>query len=173
MHEMRRCAEALEVEALGSEVGSTMPKHKYGTKTKYKYDVYVAGGSSERLSRIRPLIERLIAAYGWRIYDWTRDPGWDSENPDYEECARACLEAVADSAVFWLVVPDRKSEGASTELGYALALKKPVIVLTHRNAREENAFVFMAYHIHYSEKSCECIIKGWLAGQNKLDLPKL
>lgn len=96
-----------------------------------RLSVYVAGGSSERLEIVRPLIEQIQAA-GFDVHDWTRDPGWDvpgvPSDDVFRTAARLDLDAVRRCDVFWLVVPAKKSECASAELGIAVALEKRIIV---------------------------------------------
>lgn len=110
-----------------------------------RLSVYVAGGSSERLEIVRPLIEQIQAA-GIDVHDWTRDPNWDLvDEPSRADCRRAArldLDAVRRCDVFWLVVPAKKSEGASAELGIAIALEKRIIVSGEVGAR--NIFALLA-----------------------------
>lgn len=94
--------------------------------------VYLAGGSSERLTVCRPLIDRLTAAGVPIAYDWTRDPGWS--HPGGESFAEACadaahrdLDAVRSCEILWYVAPEDRSEGSAAELGAALALGRTVI----------------------------------------------
>jgi hypothetical protein len=96
--------------------------------TEHPRTVYLAGGSSERLTVCQPLVDRLLAA-GVRVaYDWTRDPGWSVPDPDLARAARRDLAAVREAAIVWYVAPERASEGSAAELGAALALGKRVIV---------------------------------------------
>lgn len=95
-------------------------------------NIYVAGGSSERVTVVRPLMARLIER-GWTVtHDWTQDPGYDLDRPLTDEeragVAERDLRAVDKADVVWLVVPAGKSEGASVEFGYACGSGKVVIV---------------------------------------------
>lgn len=86
--------------------------------------IYVAGGSSER-AQIAGYMARLRAA-GWVVtYDWTADPGWSDPMHPRDTSARNDVRGIETAAVFWLVCPETKSEGAHFELGYACALFGP------------------------------------------------
>jgi hypothetical protein len=108
--------------------------------------VYVAGGSSERLEIVRPLIEKLQAAGVRVVHDWTRDPGWDVRGVPSDAvlrtAARSDVDAVRRADVFWLVVPEKKSEGAAAEFGIAVALGKRIVVSGEIGAR--NIFALLA-----------------------------
>ncbi len=88
--------------------------------------IYIAGGSSE-IELCQGMIDA-VTHYGGRItYDWTRDPGWKLGRPltmqERAECAARDLAAVAEARLFWLMLPQEKTEGAHVELGVALALR--------------------------------------------------
>jgi hypothetical protein len=87
--------------------------------------LYVAGGSSERLDVIRPLMDRARAAGVEIAHDWTTDPGWDLGRPptvdELGDAARRDIAGILAARVFWLVVPAAKSEGAAAETGFMLA----------------------------------------------------
>ncbi len=105
--------------------------------------IYVAGGSSERLTVIRPILAALTAA-GWTVtYDWTQSPGYDRQMSAHEcaEQAELDLAAVAAADVVWVVVPEGKSEGAAVEFGTARALRKHTIV---SGARPDQIFYMLA-----------------------------
>lgn len=90
--------------------------------------VYVAGGSSERLTVVRPIIDRLSQVPGIEIIrDWTRDPGWDRPSPQaLLMAAELDINAIRRADVFWYVAPHLTSEGSHFELGFAMALGKLV-----------------------------------------------
>lgn len=92
--------------------------------------VYVAGGSSERLTIVRPMLDRLRAAGVTITHDWTTCPGFDRESTRLEQCRWATedFEGVYNADLLWLICPAEKSEGAHAELGYAIARRTPVIV---------------------------------------------
>lgn len=108
--------------------------------------VYIAGGSSERLTVVRPLIELARVLGVDVVHDWTADPGWDlgrmPTSEEFRESALRDLDAIRRADVVWLVVPAQKSEGAAAEIGYALALKKRLIVSGEVGAR--NIFALLA-----------------------------
>lgn len=96
--------------------------------------LYIAGGSSERLEVVRPLVDSVVAA-GVRLeHDWTRCEGFDlGRAPTNDELRRYALDdayAAMRASVFWLVVPRHKSEGAATEFGMAIATGRPRIVVS-------------------------------------------
>lgn len=93
--------------------------------------VYVAGGASERLTVVRPLIDRLLAAGVVITHDWTRCEGWDMPalSVTYRQrFALQDLDGVRRAGLVWYVAPSTKSEGSAAELGAALALRIPVVV---------------------------------------------
>lgn len=108
--------------------------------------VYIAGGSSERLTVCRPLIESAQRAGVEIAADWTRDPGWDlgrmPTDEEFRESAGRDLAAIRRADIVWLVVPVQKSEGAAAEIGYALALGKRLVVSGETGAR--NIFALLA-----------------------------
>lgn len=95
------------------------------------FAIYVAGGSSERLTVVRPIIDRLLAAGVEVTYDWTRDPGWESTScatVDMMRAAERDMRAIRSADIVWYLAPEKMSEGSACELGMALALGKRVIV---------------------------------------------
>lgn len=90
--------------------------------------VYVAGGSSERLTVVRPIVDRLIDAGVTITHDWTRCEGY--ENPDYDNSKAAAndLRGCRMADLVWVMVPEQRSEGQAVELGYSLALGIPLII---------------------------------------------
>jgi hypothetical protein len=92
--------------------------------------IYVAGGSDERLTVVRPYVDRLIAIGHVITHDWTRCEGYERPHParDRIRWASQDLTGVSMADVVWLIVPEAKSEGSHAELGAALALRKRVIV---------------------------------------------
>ena len=113
--------------------------------------LYIAGGSSERLTVCQPRIDRAIQAGATITYDWTRTPNYDVTRPS-ETSLRADaardVRAVLRADVLWLLAPQQLSEGASTELGLAL-LARGVgawdghIVISGEHARR-NIFALLA-----------------------------
>jgi hypothetical protein len=95
--------------------------------------LYIAGGSSERLTVGRPWIDRAIAEGARITYDWTRSDGYEQTRPSdtfLRGQAMVDTQAVISADVFWLLAPVELSEGASTELGIALAAS----ILTRTNS---------------------------------------
>ncbi len=98
-----------------------------------KFKVYVAA-SSLQMDRARDVMAQLRAAGHEVVHDWcsiieargvanpsdsTQDERWDWAIDD--------LQGVKRADVLWLLVPAEEGAGAFVELGYALALGKPVI----------------------------------------------
>ena len=93
--------------------------------------VYVAGGAAERITIVRPLIDRLLAAGVVITHDWTRCEGWDMPALNAvhrQRFAQRDLDGVRRAGLVWYVAPVTKSEGSAAELGAALALRIPVVV---------------------------------------------
>jgi hypothetical protein len=111
--------------------------------------IYVAGGSDERLTVVRPIIDTLTHHGIHVVYDWTRSPGYDrllSLN-EIGEQAQLDLEAVRVAEIVWVVSPDSKSEGASVELGAALVMRKTVFISGPYALRESRIFHLLATRI--------------------------
>ena len=122
----------------------------------YKYDAYVAGSSKGRLDFFRPLIERMNEK-GLRVYDWTRDPGWDREPTPtvLREAAFRDLEAIRKSHIFVYVVTPEKSEGAATELGYAMGREKKIVIVGEDTSLK-NLFLCMATEFSSMKRVDNC-----------------
>ena len=113
--------------------------------------LYIAGGSSERLTVCQPRIDRAIQAGATITYDWTRTPNYDVTRPS-ETSLRADaardVRAVLRADVLWILAPQQLSEGASTELGLALGARgvgewDGHIVISGEHARR-NIFALLA-----------------------------
>lgn len=125
--------------------------------------VYIAGGSTER-ERIHTVIDALDAcAHPIMVtFDWTRDSGYD-----YGPCGKPSEHAhlldyhgVHACDVFWLCTPKVISEGASVELGLAIAWQKKIII---SNPREVNPFHRFAHHLFQSHDQA----MNWLIEEAK------
>jgi nucleoside 2-deoxyribosyltransferase len=92
--------------------------------------LYIAGGSSERLTIVRPYVDRAIAAGLTITHDWTRCEGYDRASTYQERRAWAedDLGGVRRADVVWIIVQAERSEGAGVELGAALILGRRVVV---------------------------------------------
>lgn len=88
--------------------------------------IYIAGGSSE-IELCQRMIDTVSSAGGRITYDWTRDPGWKLGRPltmrEREDAGGRDLAAIMNAWLFWLMLPVKPSEGASTELGVALVVR--------------------------------------------------
>jgi nucleoside 2-deoxyribosyltransferase len=95
--------------------------------------VYVAGASKEP-GRVRAAMDAVLAAGAEVTLDWLdaiEKAGASNEGLDDETrtlAAEADLEGVADADVVWVLAPEAQSAGCWVELGYALALRKLVLV---------------------------------------------
>lgn len=111
--------------------------------------VFVSGGTSERLTVVRPYVDGLIRR-GFEItHDWTRCPLYDRESTEDErrEQARRDLNGVRAADLVWLMMPEAKSEGAHVELGASLILCKPTVVSGPRARAHGNLFSLLASEI--------------------------
>lgn len=89
--------------------------------------VYIAGGSSERESCASMIAK--AQALGLHItYDWTKDWSADKTRAEWIRKAQADLVGVKTAHVVWCMVPEALSEGMATELGFALALGRRVVL---------------------------------------------
>lgn len=119
------------------------------------YAVYVAGGSSERLTVVRPYVDRLLAAGVVITYDWTRDPGWEG-SPTIVDLMRAAdrdMRAIRSADVVWYLAPEKMSEGSAAELGAALALGKRVIVSGPHASAHGRIFPLLAIERYETHES--------------------
>ena len=89
--------------------------------------VYVAGAYGERLTRVRPMIDRLQATGIVEItHDWTRVeapavPESDMSSDFRRRCVGDDLRGVRSADVFWLMVPPYgEGAGCWVEMGHAL-----------------------------------------------------
>lgn len=117
--------------------------------------VFVSGGTSERLTVVRPYVDELIRR-GFEItHDWTRCPLYDRESTEDErrEQARRDLDGVRAADVVWLMMPEEKSEGAHVELGAAFILWKPVVVSGPRARAPGNLFSLLASEIRATHEA--------------------
>jgi hypothetical protein len=131
-----------------------------------KKRVYLAGGSDERLTVVRPYIERATAAGIEVTFDWTRSPGYDRESTVTERAKWASLdlEAVRSADIVWVLCPDAKSEGCSAELGAALALGKRVLVSGPHARRESRLFNLLASFYGSPENAFGALVEMCGAG---------
>lgn len=127
--------------------------------------IYVAGGSDERLTVVRPYIDRLIAIGHFVTHDWTRCEGYDVAPTDAQLAGHALADLIGvDLAdVFWLIAPAEKSEGAGSELGAALLAGKRVIVSGPSAYR--NIFARLASEIHETHEGAFRVLD--LAGEDR------
>jgi len=111
--------------------------------------LYIAGGSDERLTVVRPLITEAKDCGLIVTYDWTRSPGYDRPltPAEVKEQALLDLQGVANADLVWYVAPEAKSEGSAVELGAALIRGKPVIASGPHALRESRIFALLAHRI--------------------------
>jgi hypothetical protein len=121
--------------------------------------VYIAGGSSE-LEACQRMIDAVIASGGRITCDWTRDPGWALGRPltmvERSDTGARDLAAVMSAQIFWLMLPERPSEGAAAELGGALVMRalaavmkfpEPRLVVASGPMTDSRMFPAMADHV--------------------------
>lgn len=138
--------------------------------------LYIAGGSSERLTVGRPWIDRAIAEGARITFDWSRASGYDDAHPTEDtlrENAAKDVHAVMDAGVFWLLAPAELSEGAATELGIAIAFaiamrlagveRRMRIVVSGPHARG-NLFALLADEIHDTHEQAWEAVKPLVVG---------
>lgn len=136
--------------------------------------LYIAGGSSERLTVGRPWIDRAREAGARITFDWSRASGYDEHLGEKELLTDAMNDvgAVMRAGVFWLLAPAEMSEGAATELGIAIATAiktrtadKPRmrIVISGPYARR-NFFALIADAIHATHEEAWEAIKPLVIG---------
>ena len=121
-----------------------------------KIRVYVAG-SSQEMNRASKWINAINELSTHMItLDWTRkirDAG--SSNPQHwtmeQKTAAACetLDAVADADVFWMLVPNTRSQGSWVELGVAYGRGIPIYASGRYHAR---FFASIAHYVYFSDK---------------------
>lgn len=95
---------------------------------KHKLSVYVAGASSERAERAKPVMAALAEAGYWITHDWTQGVDIHGANNEHgtlsaEElstCAHEDLWGVRSADILVLLSPEKPSTGAWVELGVAL-----------------------------------------------------
>ena len=120
--------------------------------------IYVAGASSEVI-----LIEELMACLregGIEITcDWTENIRF-AQNQEVDlsykrACAEADLRGIREAAVFWMVLPKAESIGCYVELGYAIGIRRCIVVsglVTPNNifCMLESDILFKKFAIHSS-----------------------
>lgn len=126
--------------------------------------VYIGGGSDER-EQVQSLMAALVARGVEITHDWTRCVGYNRESVPAErrEWARQDLDGVRAADIVWIVAPAQKSEGSAVEMGYAMALRKRVIV-SGPHARRINRIFALLCEIHDSHNDAFGYIM--LAAQN-------
>ena len=88
-----------------------------------KRRIYVAGGSSERLTVARTRMAQAVAA-GWELtHDWTQSEGYDRAMSPLELRGEALkdIEGIRRADVVWFLWPEKPSEGMCIEFGITLA----------------------------------------------------
>lgn len=145
-----------------SQPAGVLSEHVTANGRRPQDSVYVAGGSEERLTVVRPMIEAL-AEHGIHVtYDWTRSPGYDRPLTPAEvrNQARLDLEGVRAAGLVWIMAPEGKSEGCATELGAALALGKMVFLSGPHALRESRIFATLGSRIFATHAAAFRAITG-------------
>lgn len=98
--------------------------------------VYVAGASSERHERVKPVMEALRRAGFIITHDWTEAVDMHGANNEHgtlsleelQECAYLDIAGVKTADALVLLAPKKASTGAWVELGIALEQRIPVYI---------------------------------------------
>lgn len=124
--------------------------------------VYVAGGSAERLTVVRPLLNALRAAGLTITHDWTACEGYERPSSDLERAAwaRADLDGVKRANVVWYVAPQNPSEGSHAELGAAIVLRKRLIVSGPHASRESRLFALLGERYDTHEEALAELVRA-------------
>lgn len=93
--------------------------------------VYVAGGSTERLTVVRPMMNRLRSEGIVITHDWTACEGYDrgSTLDERRAWAEMDLEGVRSADLVWIMVPEVMSVGAAVEMGAALTQRSDKLIM--------------------------------------------
>lgn len=116
--------------------------------------IYIAGGSTERITIVQPWIERVRASGMWEVtHDWTQEVNY---HRPAAECATQDVSGVLSADAVWLLVPEAVSEGMAFEFGLALQSAHAVVAsgpstgrcIFHTQARRrferhEDAFLWL------------------------------
>lgn len=116
--------------------------------------VYVAAGSSERLTSARAMVDALGAAGIEVTYDWTRADCWERclTREELTEQARKDLDVgVRRADVVWYVAPKELSEGSHAELMAGIALGKHTIA-SGRLDYHRRIFPLLATELFYGHE---------------------
>lgn len=124
-------------------------------KANRPFRVYLATGSTVRLTTARLWIERLQSK-GFSVCDWTRDPNWDLGRMPTEaelvESATRDEDAIATCDLFWYIVPAEKSEGAASELMLAKCYGKQIVGSGDFGARNIFALRYIRPEMRFSSE---------------------
>ena len=95
--------------------------------------VYIAGGSSERTEVGQKWIQHAREAGIEVVFDWSSCKSYEADwlngfskreiHEAWQHIAKRDFDSVMASDVVWILVPEKLSEGAATELGIALAAR--------------------------------------------------
>lgn len=129
-----------------------------GSRLKDQQDIqslYIAGGSSERLTVCQPRIDRAVQLGARITYDWTRTPNYEVTRPSdlsIRADAERDIAAVLRADILWVLAPQQLSEGAASELGAAIGVRSKGlwdgrIVVSGEHARR-NIFAHLADEIY-------------------------
>lgn len=111
--------------------------------------IYLAGGSSERLTVVQPMIERMKQVGYTVTYDWTRGEEWCAggdaalTREQRRKAAGVDIEGVERAQFLWLLVPEQPTRGAWVELGVAIA--KGLLVVASGPRLRDSIFTELAF----------------------------
>lgn len=111
--------------------------------------IYVAGPWIHR--KDMPEIEAALNRVGHTVtHRWWEYEGesQETESKEFlEQCAKADVKAVRDADAV-IVINTAKSEGKAVEQGIAIALEKPIIVVTPGEKPSSNIFHYLRTYKH-------------------------
>lgn len=89
----------------------------------------MADQTDEAMAVVQGMVKRIDSLYG-ECYFAPRAYPDEAKYPPPKEVLEEVLEHIADSELFLLYYPDKIPSGSLVELGVALALHKPIVILT-------------------------------------------
>lgn len=102
-------------------------------------NLFISASSKDRAFARLLILEAM--GRGHQVYDWTSNPGWDSEL--HPSQVATDLEEALDEAEALIWYPtDHASTGAGLEVGYMLGRGRPIIALTPTRPLSSNVYAW-------------------------------
>lgn len=114
-----------------------------------RHSVYI-GSSLLNVNRTRYFIAKFNDLGIGITYDWTKH-GQLFDPVELTKCAAAEINGVRECDVFFMLQPGRS--GTHCELGMAIALHKPIIILEDCDVLEEKAFYYAPTVQRFTDES--------------------